>query len=309
MKYEMMDARKLAGSVVLEEGRKNPDIVVVSTDSASRTGMADFMAEFPNRSIELGIMEQSGIAVSSGLATQGKIPVFCSPAPFATARPFEFFKIDIGYMQQNVKVIGRNCGFNYSDLGPTHYGLEDLGLTRLIPKLVVLAPLDASQLKGAMKAVLEYKGPCYLRFRTAAIPKIFEEEKFEIGKGNIIREGKDFAIIVTGEIAVNVMDAVEVLVEKGYDPMVIGMPTISPIDEDLIVKAAQTGKIITVEEGFVVGGLGSAVCEVVAAKCPAKVLRLGAPQEYIPAGQFDEEIDYCHLNPAGIVESVEEFVK
>lgn len=309
MNYEMVDAKKLAGRVVLEEGRKNKDIVVISTDSAPRTGMTDFIAEFPDREIEVGIMEQSGLAVSSGLATQGKIPVFCAPAPFATARPFEFFKIDVGYMKQNVKVLGRNCGFNYSDLGPTHYGLEDLGLTRLIPEVVVLAPLDAGQLEEGLRAALRYEGPVYLRFRSASIAKIFEKKEFQIGRGQMIREGKDFAIIVTGEIAVNVLEAVETLTAQGFDPMVIGMPTVCPIDEEIIAKAASTGKIITVEEGFVTGGLGSAVCEVTARKCPAQVLRLGAPMKYIPAGQFQEELEFCGLDPAGLVKSITEFVK
>jgi transketolase len=135
-------------------------------------------------------MEQGAIGVSVGLATTGKVPVFCAPAPFVTARPFEMFKIDVGYMHQNVKAIGRNCGFNYSDLGPTHYGLEDMALVRLIPDVVVLAPIDASQLKGAMRAMLRYDGPVYLRIGTGPIPKIFEKAEFEIGKGSVCAKAK-----------------------------------------------------------------------------------------------------------------------
>mgnify|MGYP000049783382 FL=1 len=218
MKFEMFDAKKIIGDVVAAEADLNQSIVVVSTDSAPRSGLGEFIAKYPDRYYELGIMEQAGIGVAAGLATTGKTPVFCAPAPFTTARPFEMFKIDIGYMRQNVKVIGRNCGFNYSDLGPTHFGLEDIALVRLIPGVTILAPIDASQLKGAMLAMLRHKGPVYLRISTAPLPKIFDDADFEIGKGIIVREGSDVAVITTGEISCNVFEAAEVLAARGIRP-------------------------------------------------------------------------------------------
>jgi transketolase len=309
MKYEMMDAKKIIGETTAEEADLNPNICVVSTDSAPRTGMGKFIEKYPNRYYEVGIMEQAAIGVSAGLAVTGKVPVFCAPAPFVTARPFEMFKIDVGYMHQNVKVIGRNCGFNYSDLGPTHYGLEDIALVRLIPDVVILAPIDASQLRGAMKAMLRYEGPVYLRIGTAPIPKIFNDDEFEIGKGIVVREGKDVAIITTGEISVNVFEAADKLAAAGIDAMVIAMPTIAPIDEEIIVKAAElTGKIVTVEEHFEVGGLGSAVSEVCAKSFQVPVKRIGVPQTYLSSGPYEDLVDYCKLSVEGITETVLEFV-
>ena len=309
MKYEMMDAKAIIGEVTAEEAEKDSTICVISTDSAPRTGMGPFIKAHPDRYYECGIMEQGAMSVSSGLATTGKTPVFCAPAPFATARPFEMFKIDLGYMHQNVKVIGRNCGFNYADLGPTHFGLEDMALVRLIPEVPVLAPCDASQLRGAMCAMLRYHGPVYLRVRTAPIAKIFDDEEFEIGKGKLIREGKDGAIIVTGEILSNVLDAVEQLTAQGLDLTVIAMPTVFPLDTELVKKAAATGKVVTVEEHFVNGGLGSAVAEYCAESAPARVKRLGVPMEYVYAGQNADLIHYCGLDAAGIAASVAEFLK
>lgn len=308
MKYEMMDAKAIIGEVTAEEADKDASICVVSTDSAPRTGMGPFIKKYPERYYECGIMEQGAMSVSSGLATTGKKPVFCAPAPFATARPFEMFKIDLGYMHQNVKVIGRNCGFNYADLGPTHFGLEDMALVRLIPNVPVLAPCDASQLRGAMRAMLRSEGPVYLRVRTAPIAKIFDDEEFEIGKGRVVREGKDCSILVAGEILSNVLDAVELLCARGIDPMVVAMPTVFPLDEALVRRAAETGKIVTVEEHFVNGGLGSAVSEFCAEHQLARVKRLGVPMEYVYAGQNADLIHYCGLDAEGIAKATAEFL-
>lgn len=309
MNYEMFDAKKIIGEVTAAEADLNPSIVVVSTDSAPRTGMGEFIARYPDRYYEVGIMEQAGAGVSAGLATTGKTPIFCAPAPFTTARPFEMFKIDIGYMRQNVKVIGRNCGFNYSDLGPTHFGLEDMALVRLIPGVVILAPMDASQLRGAMCAMLRYDGPVYLRIGTAPIPKIFDDGDFEIGKGFVVREGSDVAIITTGEISRNVFDAAEKLAAQGINAMVVAMPTVAPIDEELVVRAArQTGRIVTVEEHYIVGGLGSAVCEACAKSAPIPVRRIGVPMEFLSAGQYMDLVRHCKLDADGIVETVKDFV-
>lgn len=310
MKYEMFDAKALMGKVVAEEANIDPSIVVVSTDSAPRTGMTQFIAEHPDRYYECGIAEGGAIATSAGLATTGKTPVFCAPAPFASGRPYEMFRIDLGYMHQNVKVIGRNCGFNYADLGPTHFGIDDLGLIRLIPEVTILAPADATQLEEGLRAALHTEGPVYLRVRTAKIPKIFEAGSFEIGKGVTVRDGKDVAIIATGEITSNVLEAVDQLIADGLDPMVICLPTLYPIDKDIIKMAAEkTGKIVTVEEHFINGGLGSLVCETVAELCPVPVKRLGVPMEYVFAGQNPDLIHYCGIDAEGITASVKDFVK
>ncbi len=308
MNYEMIDAKKVMGEAVYEMARDHENIVMISTDSASRSGFSAFIKDFPDRYFELGIMEQSALSVASGFATTGKIPIFCAPAPFVTGRPFEMFKVDLGYMRQNVKIIGRNCGFNYSDLGPTHYGLEDYGLIRMIPKVVILAPQDASELKAAIKAMLEYAGPVYLRLSAGSIPKIFDEKPFQIGKGNVIRDGKDIAIVTTGEITLNVLAATEALVSYGIDPMVIGMPTIRPIDEALVIEAAKkTGKVVTVEEHFDIGGLGTIVCELCSASCPVPVLRLGVPSDYINSGPYKDLMAEVGLDTDHLVAKIAEF--
>ena len=310
MKYEMMNAWAIIGEVLLEEADQNEKIAVISTDSGKKDGVGPFRGKYPNRYYELGIAEQGATAFASGLATTGVVPVYFSPAPFATARAYEMLKIDVGYMNQNVKIFGRNCGFNYADLGPTHYGTEDLGLASMVPGLVILSPADASQLRAATRAALRYDGPVYLRFRTAKIAKIFEEQPFEIGKGIVLREGSDVAVFVTGEITSNALDAVERLVEKGIDPMVVSMPTVSPLDRELVVEAAKKcGKIVTVEEHYVHGGLGTAVSEVLTEECPAYLKKIGAPMEFIPAGPNADLLKYCGLDAEGIAKTVEEFIR
>jgi transketolase len=309
MDYEFLDAKKIMGEAVYEMARDDSRIIMISTDSASRSGFSSFIKDFPDRYFELGIMEQSALSVASGFATTGKIPVFCAPAPFVTGRPFEMFKIDLGYMQQNVKIIGRNCGLNYADLGPTHFGLEDYALVRMIPKVVILAPQDASERKSAIKAMMEYEGPVYLRVSTGPLPKIFDEKPFQIGKGNVIREGKDLTIVTTGEITRNVLAATEILVSDGIDPMVIGMPSIRPFDETLLVEAAKrTGKVVTVEEHFNIGGLGTIVCELCSASCPVPVLRLGVRNDYISSGPYIDLLAEVGLDTDSLVVKITEFM-
>lgn len=184
-----------------------------------------------------------------------------------------------------------------------------MALVRLIPGVVILAPMDASQLRGAMRAMLRYEGPVYLRIGTAPIPKIFDDEDFEIGKGFVVREGSDVAIITTGEISRNVFEAAEKLAAEGINVMVVAMPTVAPIDEELVIRAArQTGRIVTVEEHYIVGGLGSAVCEVCAKSAPVPVRRIGVPMEFLSAGQYMDLVRHCKLDADGIVETVKDFV-
>jgi transketolase len=308
-KYEKADTKKILGTVFLEAARKNPAFVLVSTDSGGRSGFGDFIKEFPQRYFELGIMEAAAISVSAGLATAGKIPVFCAPAPFVTVRPMEMFKIDLGYMAQNVKVIARNCGFNYADLGPTHYGLEDYGTIRLIPNIVILAPEDSGELEAAFKTALEYNGPVYLRMSSAPLPKIFPEEKFEIGRGRLIREGKDLTIFSTGEVTVNAAAAVEALAAKGISAELIGLPTINPLDKDIILNSvAKTRRAVTVEEHFITGGLGTAISEVLSESCPCPLKKIGVPHVYISSGPYGDMMRNFGLDVEGIEKSVLEFV-
>lgn len=175
---ELFDPRKEFGKAVTEAAASNPDVVVFSADSGKSSGFGEFMKKYPERYFECGIMEQGVVGAAAGMATTGKIPVFCAIAPFVTCRPYEMIRNDIGYMRQNVKLVGRNCGITYSDLGSTHQSLDDFGLMRLIPGITILAPSDPGEIQEAVKAMLAYKGPVYMRIGNPKIPQIFEQEPF-----------------------------------------------------------------------------------------------------------------------------------
>lgn len=307
---EYLDPRKEFGKAVTELAKDNDRIVVLSADSGKSSGFGDFMKLYPERYFECGIMEQGVIGVASGLATTGKIPVFCAIAPFVTSRPFEMFRNDLGYMKQNVKIVGRNCGISYSDLGATHHSLEDFAIIRMIPGVVVLAPQDPTEIKAAVKAMIEHEGPVYMRIGNPKIPVLFEETPFEIGKGRMIREGTDVTIISTGSLTQAAIEAADNLSKRGVSVRLIGMPTVCPIDEKMVIESAQKTKgIITVEEHYADGGLGTLVSEVCSAKCPVRVKRLGIPKVYASSGPYDELLSYYGLDAKGIEESTIEFLK
>lgn len=247
--------------------------------------------------------------IAAGLAAMGKTPVFCAIAPFVTCRNFEMFRNDCGYMRQNVKIVGRNSGFTYSDLGATHHSLEDFAIIRMIPGVVILAPQTPGEIRAAAKAMLDFKGPVYMRIGNPPMEELWEEKEFKIGKGSILREGTDLTIITTGTTTANVLFAANLLAEKGISTMVVGMPTISPVDETLILNVAKrTGRIMTVEEHYIGGGLGSAVAEVCGRHFPVPVKIHGVKKEYAVSGPYDELLRYYKLDAQGIVEEAEEFL-
>lgn len=306
---EYLDPRKEFGKAVTQLARDNARIVVLSADSGNSSGFGEFSKLYPERYVELGIMEQGAIGVASGLAAIGKIPVFCAIAPFVTARPYEMFRNDLGYMKQNAKIVGRNCGFTYSDLGATHHSLEDFAIMRMIPGVVVLAPQDPTEIRAAVKAMIEHVGPVYMRIGNPKIPELFEEKPFVIGKGSILRDGTDVTIISTGSTTEAVLKAAEQLETQGVHVQVIGMPTVCPIDRELVIAAAKkTGKIVTVEEHYMDGGLGTLVSEVCSSECPVPVKRLGVPKVYATSGPYEELLSYYGLDEKGIVKSVTEFL-
>ncbi|GHV62312.1 transketolase, C-terminal subunit [Spirochaetia bacterium] len=305
---ELRDPRKEFGAAVFAAAQKNPAVVALSADSGGSAGLGEFLKTYPERYFELGIMEQGAVGIASGLATTGKIPVFCAIAPFVTSRPFEMVRNDVGYMKQNVKIVGRNGGITYSDLGSTHHSLEDFAIMSMIPGMVVLAPQDPNEIKNAVAAMIEYQGPVYMRIGNEPIPVFTEDKPFKIGKGVPLRDGTDVTIISTGTLTAAALEAVDILAVKGISARLIGMPTISPIDEDIIIDAAKsTGKIITLEEHYVPGGLGSMVSAVCAEKYPAKVKMLGIPKAYASAGPYTELLAYYHLDAQGIAASAAEF--
>lgn len=307
---DMIDPRKEFGKTVSAIAETDERIVVLSADSGKSSGFGDFAKAHPDRYFECGIMEQAVTGVAAGLATTGKIPVFCAIAPFVTCRNFEMFRNDLGYMKQNVKIVGRNCGFTYSDLGATHHSLEDFAITRMIPGVVVLAPQDPSEIRGAVKAMLKHDGPVYMRIGNPKIEEIFEEKEFVIGKGNVLVEGDDLTIISTGSTTKAAIEAAEILKEKGVSVRVVGMPTVCPIDEELVIESAKkTGKIMTVEEHYQYGGLGTLVAETLIEKCPVPMKLLGVPKSYATSGPYEDLLKYYKLDKEGIAETVLEFLK
>ena len=306
MTGDLVNPRKEFGKAVTKAAAENQGIVVLSADSGKSSGFADFISKYPERYFECGIMEQGIVGIASGMATAGKIPVFCAIAPFVTGRPYEMIRNDIGYMRQNVKLVGRNCGMTYSDLGSTHQGLDDFGLMRLIPGMTILAPQDPGEIREGVKAMLQHKGPVYMRIGNPGIPQLFRDRPFEIGKGDVIQEGEDVTIISTGSATKSVLEALPLLRKKGISAQVIGMPTICPLDETLVCQAARkTGKIMTVEEHYVNGGLGTAVAEALSGFKNVTVKRMGIPMEYAKtSGSYEELLTYYHLDFEGIAERV-----
>jgi transketolase len=306
---EKRDPRKELGAAVFAAAQKNNRVVALSADSGGSSGFGELQKTYPERYFEFGIMESAVTGVASGLATTGKIPVFCAIAPFVTSRPYEMLRNDIGYMRQNVKIVGRNGGITYSDLGSTHHSLEDFAILSMIPGMVVLAPQDPNEIKNAVAAMIEYEGPVYMRIGNEPVPVFTGDKPFVIGKGSILRDGDSVTVISTGTLTYEVLRAAELLSEKRINAEIIGMPTVNPLDEDLIIKSAsKTGRVVTVEEHYVPGGLGSAVCTVLCSlKKPAPVKMLGIPRAYAGNGPYRELLTYYKLDPQGIAASVEEF--
>ncbi len=303
------DPRKVFGAAVTEQALSDENIVLLSADSGKSSGFGDFIKAAPERYFEFGIMEQAVVGISSGLAAMGKIPVFCAIAPFVTARPYEMFRNDLGYMQQNAKIVGRNGGITYSDLGSTHHSLDDFAIMRMIPGVAILSPQDPNEIRSSVKAMLSHKGPVYMRIGNAPMPNLFEEEPFTIGKCRLIREGSDVTLISTGSLTANAVAASIKLSEAGISVEHIGLPTIYPLDEAMIaVSARKTGKVVTVEEHYVYGGLGTAVSDLLSAVCPVHVHKLGIPNTYATSGPYKEILNKYGLDARGIVDSVVHFI-
>ncbi len=303
------DPRKVFGAAVTECALADERIVLLSADSGKSSGFGDFIRLAPQRYFEFGIMEQAVEGVASGLATTGKIPVFCAIAPFVTARPFEMFRNDIGYMRQNVKIVGRNGGITYSDLGSTHHSLDDFAIIRMIPGVRILCPQDPNEIRGAVKAMLAERGPIYMRIGNEPIENLFEEASFSIGKGRRIREGRDVTLVSTGSLTANAIAAAERLQAAGISVEHIGLPTIYPLYNYLLHQSLnKTGRVVTVEEHYVYGGIGTQIADLLASSFPAPVRKLGIPHAYASSGSYAEILRKYGLDAEGIAQSIAEFV-
>ena len=312
----MSDVKKIAtrdsyGNALAELGAEHKDLVVLDADLAAATKTGVFKKAFPERHIDCGIAECNMMGVAAGLATTGLVPFASSFAMFAAGRAFEQVRNSIGYPHLNVKIGATHAGISVGEDGASHQCNEDIALMRSIPGMVVINPSDDVEAKAAVRAAYEHDGPVYLRFGRLAVPVINDrpDYKFELGKGVVLREGKDVTIVATGLPVSECLEAAEKLAADGIDAKVINIHTIKPLDEELIIAAAkETGKVVTVEEHSVIGGLGSAVCDVLAEKAPTKVLKIGVNDTFGESGPAVELLKKYGLDTDGIYEKITQFV-
>ena len=312
----MAEVKKIAtresyGNALKELAEEFPDLVVLDADLAAATKTGIFRKAYPDRHIDCGIAEANMMGVAAGLSLTGKIPFVSSFAMFAAGRAFEQVRNSIGYPHLNVKIGATHAGISVGEDGASHQCNEDIALMRTIPGMVVMCPSDDVEAKAAVRAALEYEGPVYIRFGRAACTVINDrpDYKFEIGKGTVVREGKDVTIVATGIGVDAALGAAEMLKADGIDAEVINICTIKPLDEDLIVASAKkTGKVVTVEEHSVIGGLGSAVCDCLCAKYPTPVKKLGMQDVFGESGSAAALIHKYGLDAEGVYASVKEFM-
>ncbi len=288
---KMMATRDGYGKALLELGEKNEQVVVLDADLSKSTKTAEFGKTYPDRFFNVGIAEQNLMGLAAGLSTTGKIPFASTFAMFATGRAFEIIRNSIGYPKLNVKICATHAGITVGEDGASHQALEDIACMRVIPNMTVIVPSDGPETIEAVKAAAEYYGPIYLRLGRSGVPTINDgpDYQFEIGKGVTLREGKDITIIATGIMVSEALIAAERLKEKGIEARVINIHTIKPLDDELIVKAAkETGAVITAEEHNIIGGLGSAVAEVLSEKAPVPMKRIGVKDTFGESGKPKE---------------------
>ena len=313
----MSEIKKIAtresyGNALVEVGKEHEDLIVLDADLAGATKTGIFKKAFPERHWDVGIAEANMTGIAAGLATCGKVPFISSFAMFAAGRNFEQVRNSIGYPHLNVKIGATHAGISVGEDGATHQCLEDIALMRTIPGMVVINPADDVEARAAVHAAYDHAGPVYLRFGRLPVP-VFNDEaayKFEIGKGIVLKEGKDVTIFATGLCVNETVEAEKMLAKDGIDAEIINIHTIKPIDRELVVQsAAKTGKVVTVEEHSVIGGLGSAVCEVLCEEAPTKVLRIGVNDTFGESGPAVELIHKYGLDAEGIYKKVKAFVK
>ena len=302
-KDEKKATRQSFGEELANIGEKNEKIVVLDADLSSATKTNIFAKKFPNRFFDMGIAEQNMIGTAAGLATCNKIPFVSTFAMFAAGRAYDQIRNSICYPKLNVKICATHAGITVGEDGATHQMLEDISLMRTIPNMTVMCTSDDAQTKWAIREISKFEGPVYLRLCRLATPKIYENEKFEIGKGIQLGEGTDATIIATGVVVSEAIEAMEKLKSKGINIRIVDMHTIKPIDKEIIIKSAkETKNIITIEDHNIIGGLGSAVCEVLAENYPKKVYKMGIKDEFGKSGKAEELLKYFKLDKDSITE-------
>ncbi len=312
---KLADVKKIAtrqsyGESLRDFAEEYPNLVVLDADLSNATKTGTFKKAYPDRFINCGIAESNMMSIAAGLSTTGLIPFASTFAMFAAGRAYEQVRNSIGYPHLNVKIGATHAGISVGEDGASHQCLEDLALMRMIPGMVVMCPADDTEARMAIKAALDYVGPVYIRFGRAAVPVVFDENyKFEIGKGAILREGTDVTLVANGLCVASALEAADKLAADGISAEVINICTIKPLDDDLIVASAKkTGKVVTAEEHSIIGGLGGAVAECLAEKCPTPMYRIGVRDRFGESGPAGELLHKYMLDGEGVYKQVKEFV-
>jgi len=305
---EKIATRAAYGEALAALAEEYPELVVLDADLSGSTMTKTFASKYPDRFYNIGIAEANMAGIAAGLAACGKKPFYNSFAMFAAGRAWEQVRNSIAYPGLNVKVIGSHGGLSVGEDGATHQCIEDYAIMRAIPGMLVVSPCDGPEMRAAVKALLDYEGPAYMRLGRLAVDSVTDEVegyKFELGKGSVLRDGTDATVIATGMMVQEAMKAAAALAEEGVSVRVIDMHTIKPLDEELVLKAAQeTGLIVTSEEANVIGGLGSAVAEYLSGVCPVPVVRQGVKDEFGRSGEAKAVLKAFDLTADGIVSAV-----
>lgn len=306
----MIATREAYGNTIAELGKNNDKIVVLDADLANATKTGVFKKACPDRFFDMGIAEANMIGTAAGLATCGKIPFASTFAVFATGRAYDQVRNSVAYPNLNVKIAATHAGVTVGEDGATHQAIEDIALMRVMPNMTVLCPCDEVETKWAVEEATRIDGPVYIRLGRSKAEDVYDSEsKFEFGKGNILREGNDVAIIATGMMVIEAIRAADLLKEKGISARVIDIHTIKPIDKEIIIKAAKETKgIVTAEEHSVIGGLGGAVSEIVTEYCPTKVLKVGVNDSFGRSGKASELLNKFGLTASNIYSKALEIV-
>ena len=306
----LFDCRDALSDTLVSLGETDDRVVVVNNDSVGSSKTTAFMSRFPDRLVNVGIAEQNMVGVGAGLANAGKIPFVCAASCFLTGRALEQIKTDIAYSNANVKLVGVSPGMAYGPLGATHHSIEDMAWLRAIANMTVVVPADPVETEQAVRSAYATEGPIFLRVSRTGVPLIHDESyRFAAGKADRLREGSDVTLISNGILVWRALAAADLLSENGIEARVLNMATVRPIDRDAIVSAArETGAIVTIEEHTVMGGLGSAVAEVVVEEAPAPMKMMGVPGTFAPTGDTDWLLEYFHLTAEGIRDAAVDLV-
>ncbi|UOF88640.1 transketolase family protein [Fodinisporobacter ferrooxydans] len=296
---------------LIQIANERPEIVLITADTVDIIGLGKFMEMHPDRLYDVGIAEQAMTNIAAGFASVGFLPFVSAFAMFQSLRAADNIRNGIAYPNFNVKIVAANIGLNVGKNGVTHHALEDIAVIRAIPNMIVVSPADGIATRRLVCAITEVESPCYMRIDKIPIPVVYDtHETFELGKGKLLREGKNVTLVATGSAVHTTLQAASILVSRGIDPTVVDMHTIKPLDEDLIVRCAKrTQAVITVEPHSIIGGLGGAVAEALSARYPTIVKRIGVADTFTESGSADELNRKYHLDVESIVHEVEQLVQ